>query len=84
MPTIRVTEPRRIQMAMTPEQLAATKPQRDQFETEEEWDEAVTYWMSRQGRSPMLRKLMQQASPSTTSSTKSSLTDTSESSDPAK
>jgi len=71
-------------MAMTPEQLAATKPQRDQFETQEEWDEAVTYWMSRQGRSPMLRKLMQQASPSATSSTKSSLTDTSESSDPAK
>ena len=50
-------------MAMTPkdraaaEKLLATKPMREQFRTEEEFDEAWNYWMLRQGRSPLLRRL---------------------------
>ncbi len=40
---------------MTPEQLLATKPKRETFKTEEEYEEATNYWMNRQGMSPMLQ-----------------------------
>ena len=40
---------------MTPEQLLATKPKREQFKSEDEFEEATNYWMLRQGRSPMLQ-----------------------------
>lgn len=40
---------------MTPEQLLATKPKRETFKSEEEFEEATNYWMLRQGRSPMLQ-----------------------------
>ncbi len=40
---------------MTPEQLLATKPKREQLHSEEEFEEATNYWMLRQGRSPMLQ-----------------------------
>jgi len=58
-------------MAMTPEQLAATKPTREQFKTEDEFREAVSYWMSRQGRSPMLRRLSSKDSRQPSKSTES-------------
>lgn len=35
---------------MTREELEATKPKREQFQTEEEFDEAYNYWMGRVGR----------------------------------
>ena len=40
---------------MTPEQLLATKPKREQFHSDEEFEEATNYWMLRQGMSPMLQ-----------------------------
>ena len=40
---------------MTPEQLLATKPKREQFHSDEEFEEATNYWMNRQGMSPMLQ-----------------------------
>lgn len=40
---------------MTPEQLRASKPKREQFKTQEEFEEATNYWMNRQGMSPMLQ-----------------------------
>jgi hypothetical protein len=31
--------------------LAATMPQRDQYETQDEFEEAMSYWQQRQGKS---------------------------------
>lgn len=38
------------------DQILRTKPQRKAYESEEAYEEALSYWMSRQGRSPVLRK----------------------------
>ena len=40
---------------MTPEQLRASKPKRETFKTQEEYEEATNHWMLRQGMSPMLQ-----------------------------
>jgi|TARA_R110002110_G_scaffold58091_5_gene165251 hypothetical protein len=40
----------------TAQQILASKPKREKFKTQEEFEEATNYWMSRQGRSPVLRE----------------------------
>lgn len=57
------------QMEQSRQRLIASKPTRDQFQSDEEFDEAYNYWMQHQGR------ILSLTSPSTGSQQQSGSTD---------